>query len=555
MENAMFRIVLAVLAILLMGAGFALLADYPAELVLSLPHWRISLSPAAALALLVALVLLLGLAAGLLKMLAAPFCWPLAWRRQKQAQARQALSTGLLAAFAGDTATAKAQAALAQAVLPAEKEPLTALLQAQIAELQQAQKPFFAQAAYVRHSLDPAKAAPAVAKPGKSRAEWLITAAAGDKPAGQQKNVAALRLPALAALYRRQQAAGDQARADRLAAAAAAVRPGLVWASMAALAAAAEAGEWDKAPALYDNFAKAWQKAAKQDKSGQIAAALDYYRQVLYCAQARALFSCKPHQARQVALAAVKIDPAFTPATALAAHILFRLQEWRKAEKLLKTQWRQEPHPDLGQVYSKAGGLVASPAKRLERAQSLAALTPDNAVAHRLVADAALAAGEDRLARERLDQAMAQEPGRQGFILLAKLAQKSGESEKSRQFLAQALAAPAEKCWCADGQKLEHWQAFPPPGRRPGACQWQSPAAETRLSATDLQIFLPPAAAISSAAPAAAAKKTPGRKNKQAAPDIEAAARGMAPGGPAGNTIAGSAYLNVDNPGVADKEE
>lgn len=551
----MFRIAIAVLAILLIGAGFALLADYPAELVLSLPHWRISLSPAAALALLIALVLLLGLAAGLLKMLAAPFCWPLAWRRQKQAQARQALSTGLLAAFAGDTAGAKAQAALAQAVLPAEKEPLTALLQAQIAELQQAQKPFFAQAAYVRHSLNPAKAAPAVAKPGKSRAEWLITAAAGDKPAGQKSNAAALRLPALAALYRRQQAAGDQARADRLAAAAAAVRPGLVWASMAALAAVAEAGEWDKAPALYDNFAKAWQKPAKQDKSGQIAAALDYYRQVLYCAQARALFSCKPHQARQVALAAVKIDPAFTPAAALAAHILFQLQEWRKAEKLLKTQWRQEPHPDLGQVYSKAGGLVASPAKRLERAQSLAALTPDNAVAHRLVADAALAAGEDRLAREQLDKAMAQEPGRQGFVLLAKLAQKSGESEESRHFLAQALAAPAEKCWCADGQKLEHWQAFSPLGRRLGACQWQSPAAETRLSAEDRQFFLQPQATSAAAA-------MPAGRDKQPPDNIEAAARGAALAAtakPARGKGAGKSanplYINVDNPGVADKEE
>ncbi|KAA6206050.1 MAG: hypothetical protein DU429_07040 [Candidatus Tokpelaia sp.] len=562
MEKAMFRIAIAVLSILLIGAGFAFLADYPAEIVLSLPHWRITLTPAAALAIFLAGFFVLWLAVLVLKIVTAPFFWPSILRRHKRAQACQALSAGLLAAFTGDTAQAQALAKEAQSALPADKEPLTALLLAQIEDLRQAQKPFFTCAEHMRQSLNPQKQEQAAERPNKSSAEYLAMLRAGSQAGAGGKGGSAMRLPALTALYRRRQAAGDNARAASLAAAAALENPALIWASMAAIADEIEAGAWDKALELYENFAKAWQKAAKRDKSGHLQGALDYYRQVLYCGQARALFPYHPHQARQIALAAVKICPAFVPAITLAAQILFHLHEWRKGEKLLQTQWRQAPHPDLGRVYIKAGGLIDSPAKRLERAQNLAALTPDNAVAHRLVAKAAFAANDDILAREQLDKAMAQEPDRQGFILLARLAQKHNETEQSQQFLAKALTAPLEKAWCADGQKLAHWQALAPISRRLGACQWQSPMPVSIVAAADLQFFLQPQPEQPAATAADTAGKTPGNKNKQSLPDIEKAARGVARIEPAKQTgrkqaakTKNPAYINVDNPGVADKEE
>lgn len=557
----MFRIAIAVLSILLIGAGFAFLADYPAEIVLSLPHWRITLTPAAALAIFLAGFFVLWLALLVLKILTAPFFWPSILRRHKKAQAHQALSAGLLAAFTGDTAKAQTLAIQAQSALPADKEPLTALLLAQIEDLRQTQKPFFTCAEHMRQSLNPQTHEQAAAKPNKSSAEYLAMLRAYSRPGAGFNTGFAMRLPALTALYRQLQAAGDNVRAASLAAAAAAENPALIWASMAAITAEIEAGAWDKALELYENFAKAWQKPAKKNKSGHLQDILDYYRQVLYCGQARALFPYHPHQARQIALTAVKICPAFVPAITLAAQILFQLHEWRKAEKLLQTQWRQAPHPDLGRVYIKAGGLIDSPAKRLERAQNLTAMTAENAVAHMLVARAAIAAGDDILAREQIDKAMAQEPSRQGFILLARLAQKHNNAEQSRQFLAKALTAPLEKAWCADGQKLAHWQALAPISRRLGVCQWQSPMPVSVVAAADVQVFLQPQPAKPAATAADTIEKTPGNKNKQSLPDIEEAARGVARTGPtaqAGTKQAAKtknpAYVNVDNPGVADKE-
>lgn len=532
----MFRLVIALSAFLLIGAIFAFLADYPAEIILSLPAWRISLTPAAALALFLACCLALWLALALLKLLAAPFFWRRAFRKRQKACAYQVLASGLPAGFSGDSLAAAAAAAKVKPVLPADKEPLTALLLSRLENLQMQQERFLAETAL----------AAAEAESGAKLRQKPLPAKANGKNSAADK---ALLLLALKNRYDAACAAADKETAGQAALAAAAENPALIWASLAAMAAAAQADNWEKALRLYADFAKAWRKEAQKDKSGKIQVMLDYYRQVLLCGQAQALFALAPHQARSIALQAHKIRPDFTPACALAAQILFQLDEFRKAEKLLLAQWRQNPQPDLARLYMSAGGRIRSRPKRLERLQNLAGLGSGNAVSPLLLAQAAFAAENYPLAQKQAEKAALAAPSRQSFILLAKLAQNQGKTAEAARFLAQALTAKQEKAWCADGQRLKHWQALAPISGRLGICRRQTPA-DTPCAEAELKTLLAAPAAEPQKKQEAETETEKSKRGKWRKMAERAPLHGFAPL-PAENAARQDpVHLNVDNPGV-----
>lgn len=93
-----------------------------------------------------------------------------------------------------------------------------------------------------------------------------------------------------------------------------------------------------------------------------------------------------------------KLAPDFVPITIIAADILYKLNETRKADKMIIAAWQKEPHPDLGILYlEKEEGAIG----RLKRAKTLASYNKDTFESAFLIAKAALDAGETTLAREQ----------------------------------------------------------------------------------------------------------------------------------------------------------
>jgi len=578
----MIRILAALIICVLGGAGFAWLADHSAAVVLSLPDWRISFSPAGGAAFLLCIIIAILLLIYILRLLLAPLGWRSAWQRHKKAHAYRSLSESLMAAFAGDSQTAAAKEREAAAALPPAKEPLTALAQSASAEAQARDMRFFA-AAGAEPAAASAKAktaTPLNAAAEKTMQAVLQEAFAAEAQTGKAKTAAPaakfspdVRLMALKTLFDQAQAAQNWAAAGRYAALAAMQAPGLIWASLTAAAAPAQAGKWPEALAIYEQFAEARRKQARQDSSGRQQKALDYYYQTLLCGAAAALFALQPREARDMALKAHKLNPLFAPACVVAAEILFQLDEARKAEKLLKAAWRQAPHPDLARAYARAGG--GQKADEMARLAELAAEAPaGSAVATRLLAQAAFAAQKYEQAQQYAEQAAKQHGQAPDFALLAELAALKGEASAAAGWLAEALAAPAAPCWRADGQSLAVWQPLSPVRHELGACRYESPAgpAFTAAEAESLKQRLQQALAAAQQkqtqkqekAAAAAAEES---KQAIAAAEAEAAPppHGFAPPAPASDDTAPAAqtaappeapaHLNVDNPGVEQKTE
>lgn len=533
----MFRILTVLAAILLLGAAFAYLAEYPLPFVLSLPGWRVSFTPAAALAAALLFLLALALIVSLLRFLLAPLAWRSAWRRHKRANAYQNLSESLLAGFAGDAITAEQKQALSAGALPVSKEPLSALALAQISRLQAEEAALLA--------AEPQESAAAAEK------LWLPLAQESRAKSGKTaQSSAELRLLAFKMLHSQAAARQDASAAAEFATAAAQISPSCLWASLAAASAKAAAGDWPAAEQIFAAFTRTRAKQIKKDRSGRLEHSINLYRQTLLCGQAAALFAHQPRQARDTALEAHKTDRDFAPAAVLAAEILYQLEETRKAEKLVLAAWRRAPHPDLAQCYIRGGGTVKNRAKHWARAQKLLEQTPGNAIALAQAAKAAYQAADYDSAQKLAEQTAAAAPTKQIFILLAELAARKNETAAASRFLAQALAAAAEKAWCADGQALAVWQPLSPISRQLAACRWQTPADGALYAETELQTLS--AALVSGPykeqeTDEEAEKSKRGKKPKTGE---NAPLHGFAPLPAAGAAPQDPIHLNVDNPGV-----
>src|SRR5690606_17411972 len=132
----MFRVLFFLFVILLLGLGLTWLADQPGDVVISFAGKRMETNLVAALAMAVAVVAVLLVAWWLLRTI---FGGPSRLRRYFRVRRRdrgyQALSTGLIAAGAGDAGQARRMGRQAGKLLSADREPLIRLLDAQAAML------------------------------------------------------------------------------------------------------------------------------------------------------------------------------------------------------------------------------------------------------------------------------------------------------------------------------------------------------------------------------------------------------------------------------------
>ncbi|SCY28841.1 heme biosynthesis protein HemY [Rhizobium sp. NFACC06-2] len=454
----MTRILTFAVIVLALGFGFSWLADRPGVLSIVWQGQLIEMSLMVAASIIAALV-----AAVMLVWWIVNAIWtsPNAARRYFRARKRdrgyQALSTGLIAAGAGNAILARKMTARTQGLLSADQEPLIHLLDAQ--------------ADLIEGKYDEARR--------------KFEAMARD-PETRELGLRGLYIEA-----RRQ---GAYEAAQQYAEDAAEKAPYLPWAAQATLENRCRNGQWDDAIRLLDQ-----QKAAGVIERGEA----ERLKAVLLTAKAGEKLESDPIGAREDAKHALKLARSLVPAALIAAKSYLREDNLRKAAAVLEPVWKNDSHPQIAELYIRArSGDTAI--DRLKRAERLESLKPNNIESLFAVAQAALDAKEFAKARAKAEAAARIEPRESIFLLMADIEEaESGDQGRVRYWMAQALRAPRDPAWVADGIVSEKWLPVSPVTGRLDAFEWKAPFGQLEAPVEDLTIENAIAAAPARAEPAA----------------------------------------------------
>ncbi len=429
----MTRLLTFFLVVLLLGVGFAWLADRPGDLVVTLAGMQYKVTLMVAASAIVAIVALVMLTWWVIKSLvASPYALRRHFRARKRDRGYQSLSTGLIAAGAGDGQTALRMIKQAEKLLNVDQEPLIKLLDAQAAMLE------------------------GRGEDARAKFEAML-----DDPE--------TKLLGLRGLYLEAQRLGARDASRHYAEEAALLAPNVEWAASAALGQKTTHGDWDGALALLEK-----QKAGKQidrEKARR-------ERAVLLTAKAIETFDADPVSARPIAIEANKLAPDLVPAAVIAAKVLFQQSDLRKGSKILEHVWKKEPNPEVAETYVHAR-LGDSAIDRLKRARHLAALYPHHPESGLAIAGAALAAGELKEAREAAEGVLRRAPRESAYLLLADIEEaQTGDQGRVRQWLSRAVKAPRDPAWTADGYVSDRWAPASPVTGKLDAFEWKVPVEQ-----------------------------------------------------------------------------
>jgi HemY protein len=432
----MIRILFFLIVVFVLGLGFAWLADRPGDLVVTFGGYQYEITLMVAAVAVTAVVAAIMIVWWLTKAIwTSPYTIARYFRVRRRDRGYQALSTGMIAAGAGDAAKAREMNKQAAKLIRSDQEPLINLLDAQTSLLE------------------------------------------GDQEAARQKFEAMLddpemRLLGLRGLYLEAERLGDRAAARHYAGRAAEVAPQLAWASTATLEEKTERGDWDGALKLL-NGQKSTRQAARD--------LVNRRRAVLLTAKAMSLMDTDPVAAKNAALEANRLQPDLVPAAVTAAKTLFRQNDLRKGSKVLEASWKIEPHPEVADLYvhARAGDATRDRLARAKKLESLKRNHPESALA---VARAALDAGEFEEAREAVGSAIRMQPREGAYLLLADIEEaETGDQGRVRQFLSRAVRAPRDPAWVADGYVSDRWAPVSPVTGKLDAFEWRVPVERLGL--------------------------------------------------------------------------
>ena len=444
----MIRLLFYVVLVLGLGFGFAWLADRPGDLSIVWQDRRIEMSLMTAVTVIVSLIAAIMISWWLIRtILLSPRTVSRYFRANKRDRGYQALSTGLLAAGSGDAAMARKMNKRTKGLLKADQEPLIHLLDVQAALIE-------------GHHEEARKLFQAMAEDPETK------------------------LLGLRGLYLEAQRQGADEAAQHYAETAAEQAPHLPWAGAAALSYRTREGKWDEALQLLE----------RQRHAGTIeAAAADRQKAVLLTARARDHVDSDPSSARDDALNALKLAPAFPPAAVIATKALLRQDNLAKAAKILQAAWKTNPHPEIAEAYVRAR-MGDTSADRLKRAERLEKLRPLNPQAYDVVARAALEAHRFDLARQKAEASARLQPCEGIYLLLADIEEaETGDQGRVRYWLSQAVRAPRDPAWTADGYVSETWEPVSPVSGKLDAFEWKVPVEQLAGPSLDHQ---PPAEAF-----------------------------------------------------------
>ncbi|MBA8818154.1 heme biosynthesis protein HemY [Ochrobactrum sp. P6BS-III] len=429
----MLRVLFYLLIVVALGFGFAWLADRPGELdvVFAGNHYNVPLITAVAgiVAIVAAILLLWWLVKSIIQ---SPYTLRRHFRARKRDRGYQSLSTGLIAAGAGDAEAARRMTKQAGKLLNSDQEPLIKLLEAQTAMLE-------------GRTDDARKGFEAMLEDPETK------------------------LLGLRGLYIEAQRVGAIEAARHYASEAAKQAPQLEWASSAVMGQFCADGDWDGALKLVE----ARKQALAHSKD-----TVKKERAALLTAKAMATLNVDHAHARTMALEANKLAPDLVPAAVVAAQALFSDGEVRKGSKLLEAAWKRFPHPDIASayVYARAGDTAQD---RLKRARHLVSLRSNTAEGSLVLARAAYEAGDFKAARDSADQVLRARPTESVYLLLADIEEaETGDQGKVRQWLARAVKAPRDPAWTADGYVSERWSPVSPVTGRLNSFEWKVPVVE-----------------------------------------------------------------------------
>jgi HemY protein len=425
----MIRVLIFLLVVAFAGFGIVWIVERPGEIAMTWQGYRIETTVAVAAAFVALAAILLAILFILLRFL---FVLPalLARRaeRNRRTKGYAALTRGIVAVGAGDAKLARRSAAEAHRHL--EPEPLTLLLAAQSAQL----------------SGDRAGAETAFGKLAQDPATRLL---------------------GLRGLHVEAQRRGDHEAAIHFAQEAHKIAP-LPWSAKAVLDHHAFKAQWESALSALESHISA---KLVDRKTGE------RQRAVLETAVALDKAAREPDEALRLARQALRRAPDLIPAVTLAARLLARKGELRKAAKLIESAWQRQPHPELGEVYLdlRSGD---SNSDRLAKARTLAKLMPRDPESHMIVGRAALAARDFAAAREAMAPLVGEDerPTARMCLIMAELEDaETGDEGKVRQWLARSARAPRDPVWMAHGVAAATWAPVSPVNGRLDAFVWQKP--------------------------------------------------------------------------------
>ncbi|KQQ34262.1 heme biosynthesis protein HemY [Rhizobium sp. Leaf306] len=426
----MIRLFIFLLVVLGLGWGFSWIADRPGLISITWQDHLIETSIMVAATMVVALI-----AAVMIVWWVIGVIWtsPLSVRRyfrtRKRDRGYQALSTGLIAAGAGNAVLARKMSIRTRGLLSADQEPLIHLLEAQAALIEG------------RHA--------------DARAKFEQMA---EDPETRELG--------LRGLYMEARRLGANEAARQYAEKAVEHAPYLPWAAQATLESRSQSGRWDEAIQLLDQ-----QRAASVLERGEA----ERLKAVLLTAKASERLEGDPNGAREDAKAALKLAKGLVPAAIIAAKAYLREDNIRKAASILESAWKIEPHPDLGRTYVRARS-GDSTLDRLKRAEKLEALRPNNIESLLVVAQAALDAQQFPKARAKAEAAARMQSREAAYLLLADIEEAdTGDQGRVRHWMAQALRAGRDPAWVADGIVSDKWLPLSPVTGRLDAFEWKVP--------------------------------------------------------------------------------
>jgi HemY protein len=415
---------------LLVTAGIAWLIGLPGTLSVELLGYRIQPRLGVAAFVLVAAIIVVILAWGIVKrIIAAPYYLARRGRERRKDLGFVALSDGFIALQSGDAIRARQLAREARGNLP--RNAAAQLLEA--------------------------------------RADLAL----GDMHSARENYRALISnrktaIAALAGLYdqARQQGRGDAALT--FAQKALDISPMAPWAREAVFDDLTRGGRWDDALLMVADEPAVTRDEKMRKRRRQA---------VIETARARIAEGREPNAALEHALSALKLQPDFVPAALIAARIYSNRNEARRAMSLLRRVWRATSHPDVATLFANATP-GSSAVDRLARIRELVETPPPNKASALVLARAAIDAFDWVAARAALASYISGTPSQGVSLLMAEIeAGQSGDAAKAREWQNRAARAPREPTWTADGITSAEWEPVSPVSGKLDSFEWRVPTS------------------------------------------------------------------------------
>ncbi|MBX9457052.1 MAG: heme biosynthesis protein HemY [Rhizobium sp.] len=423
----MIRIVVFLLLILALGFGFSWLADRPGELYIIWQGQRVSMTLMVAAVLVTMLVVAIMIGWWLVRTIwTSPQSMTRYFRARKRDRGYQALSTGLIAVGSGDAPLARKMLDRTKGLISSDSEPLIHLLEAQASLIE-----------------------------GKTEDARKKFEAMSEDPETRELGLRGLYLEALRV--------GAHEAARHYAEKAVEKGPHLPWAAEATLEYRTQAGRYDEAIRLLEG---------QRVLSGMDRKVHDRRKAVLLTGRALSKLDADPRGARDDAYAALKLAPDLVPAATTVAKAYLREDNVKKALAVIEQVFKLVPHMELVTQYLAAGGVSAQ--EKVKRAVRLQSLQPASYEGVYAVASASFDARDFETARFKAEAAAKISERESIYLLMADIEDaESGDQGRVRHWLAQALRAPRDPEWVADGQVSPHWLPISPVTGRLDAFEWK----------------------------------------------------------------------------------